>query len=607
MALTQLKYIKDNVNVVNAFLGVNKGLHIGENEFSDMSNMTNDYYPVLSTRKKRGIIMDLHKPQAMMGGRYLTYIDNNKLYYDFSMIKELPELEQERQLVMMGAYLCIFPDGIIYNTYTKEFSEIKNETHTTSTVTMRMCKLDGTEFNDENTYIGKEEPTDKEKYPYWLDTSSNTVILKMWSSTYSMWTSVATTYVKIASEGIGKGFKEYDAVKVSGINTKGYNDYDFNDTLIVYAADEDYIIVAGLIDLYYTQEGEVTVQRELPELDYVCELDNRIWGCSSKKHEIYACKQGDPTNWNFYGGFDSDSYAATVGTQDDFTGAAAYGGYVFFFKEDGMHKLYGSRPSNYEMLWKPGRGVQKGCSKSIAVVNEVLFYKSRDAICAYDGSTDTISDKLGIEPYYEAVGAGYRSKYYISMRDADYHYKLYVFDMTKGTWCIEDANRIKYMAYADNGNYFIDASNTLFVINNEKIFTNYFPSEWELGDTYTYPNENLYPGKIVSGTLEENIEWDLTTGDLGLDNPYNKYVKRVNIRLLLDNETKIKIEVEYDTSGEWEYVGEYYCRHKRSYELPIAVRRADHIRLRLSGFGNVKIYSIAKAVEAGSGETNGES
>ncbi len=596
VTLPEINIKSDSVTMISQFLGVNKGLRINDSEFEDMTNMTLDYYPVLSDRKKRGVLEALDKPMGMVGGKYLAYIDDNKLYYDFSLVKELEKTDKERQLVIMGAYLCIFPDGLIYNTYDDSFTTIENTVVTSDTVTMRMCKLDGTEFTSSNTHIGTTAPSDTSTYPYWLDTSnSKSVILKMWSDTYSMWTSVATTYVKISATGIGKGFQEYDSVKFSGIKIKGYNDYDFNDTLIVYACDDDYLVVAGLMDLYYTQTTAVTVERTLPEMDFVCELDNRLWGCSSANHEIYACKQGSPWNWNAFAGLDSDSYAATVGSQGDFTGCAAYGGFVFFFKEDGFHKLYGTKPSNYEMLWKPCRGLQSGCNKSIAIVNEVMFFKSRDAVVAYDGSEDTISDKLGPEPFYDAVAVGYRNKYYISMRDAEYNYKLYVYDVTKGAWTIEDKKHLIYAAYADNGTYIVDSDNNMYVINNEKIYKKYFPSA-EL-----YPAETLYPGNIVEGEMEGTLEWSITTGDLGLDNPYYKYVKRINIRMNLDVGAKVKFEVQYD-SGDWEYITEVYSSKKRSFEIPIIVRRADHLKLRLSGWGGFKLYSIAKAIESGSGD-----
>ena len=39
---------------------------------------------------------------------------------------------------------------------------------------------------------------------------------------------------------------------------------------------------------------------------------------------------------------------------------------------------------------------------------------------------------------------------------------------------------------------------------------------------------------------------------------------------------------------------------KRSYSMPIPVKRCDHFKIRLSGFGNIKLYSIAKSEEEGS-------
>lgn len=599
--LPNLKASRDNVTMVNTFLGLNKGPVIKETEFSDMRNMTNDYYPVMASRKQRGLIRRLTKPQGILGGKYLSYVDDNKLYYDESFVMQLEETDKERKMVQMGALLCVFPDGVVYNTNTKTIERVRNKRESAGTVTMRMCKLDGTEFTDKNTHIGTTEPQDKSAFPYWLDTSGSTVILKMWSPTYAMWTSVATTYVKISATGIGTGFKDYDAVTFSGITIKGYNDYDFNKSLIVYKAAEDYMIVAGMIDLYHTQTETVTAERKLPDMDYVCELDNRIWGCSSDNHEIYACKLGDPTNWNCYAGLNSDSYAATVGSQDDFTGCCSYGGYVYFFKEDGYHKLYGTKPADYTMVWKSCRGVQKGSDKSIAIVNDVMIFKSRDAIVAYDGSQTTISEKLGVEPYYEAVAIGYRNKYYVAMRDVDYNYLVYVYDITKGTWNVEDEKMFRYAAYADNGAYFVDKEYDLYVINNEKIYMKYFPSESDLEEIYMFPNDGLYPGNIASGKLEDIIDWSITTGDIGLDNPYRQYLKRLNIRMQLEANSKVLFEIEYDSSGEWEYITEYYTSKKRSCEIPIAVKRSDHVRLRISGRGFFRLFSIAKAVETGSG------
>lgn len=606
--LTTTKNSKEKLAVISAFSGVNKNVRIAEDEFADMKNMTNDYYPAFGNRKKRGIIDTLTKPMGFCGGDKLAFVDNNALYYDFAKVMDLETTDKERQLVMMGAYLCVFPDGVVYNVIDHTTQTIANENTTTTAITMQMCKLDGTPFTSSNTSIGTTEP-DHTTYSYWLDTSvADKVVLKMWSSEYSMWTTYPTTYVKISATNIGKGFKEYDSAKISGILIKGYNDYNFNDNMIIYACADDYIIVAGLMDLLYTQAATspVTVKRELPKMDYVCEYNNRIYGCrygdnndNEFVNEIYASKLGDPTNWFAFAGLDSDSYIASCGSQGEFTGCIAYGGYIFFFKEEGFHKLYGTQPSNFQLIWRPCSGVAKGCYKSLAIVNEILMYKSRYGVIAYDGSENKISEKIDTEPYFDAVGAAYRNKYFISMRDNAYKYKLFVFDVNKGTWCIEDELQALDIVYADNTTYIIDFNKTIYAINNEYIYLYNFPS------TDLLPASSLYPGYQNTAPYEDDIQWSFTTADLGFDNPYHKYVKRIILRMQLDISTKLRIEVEYDSSGDWEFVAEHYADKKRSYEIPIQVRRADHIRLRLSGWGEFRLFSITRAVEAGSGEDEG--
>ena len=76
----------------------------------------------------------------------------------------------------------------------------------------------------------------------------------------------------------------------------------------------------------------VTMERRVPDFDFVTEQGNRVWGCSRKENTIYACALGDPTNWYSYRGIASDSYAVSVGSDGAFTGAASCMGYVLFFR-----------------------------------------------------------------------------------------------------------------------------------------------------------------------------------------------------------------------------------------------------------------------------------
>ncbi len=134
---------------------------------------------------------------------------------------------------------------------------------------------------------------------------------------------------------------------------------------------------------------DVTAQRRVPDLDWLTEHNNRVWGCSSTENVIYACKLGDATNWFSYRGTAADSYAVTVGSDGAFTGAATCMGYVLFFKENGLHKLYGTKPSDYQMSSIQCSGVAKGAHQSLCVINETLYYLSMDGVMAWDGSLPT--------------------------------------------------------------------------------------------------------------------------------------------------------------------------------------------------------------------------
>lgn len=638
MQLPEIQNTNDNLQVTGEFLGVNLGCRIADGEFSDMSNMTNDYYPALGNRKKRAVLGQLTKPQGILGGKYFTYVNDDKLYRDEVFVCNLDSLGIERQLVSMGAYIIVFPDGIMYNTYDGTTDRIDCCKTSSANPTFNLCKLDGTNYDSTNTVTSNTAPTDKTKY--WIDTSAEPVVIKMYSTNTSEWVSIPTTYVKISAEGIGQGFSSYDAATISGVDSTApvYNNWNINGSNIIYDAGKDFIVVAGLIDKVFTNSKPITIERKAPAMDFVCELNNRLYGCSSQKHEVYACKLGDPKNWSFYGGLDSDSYAATVGTQSDFTGAISYNGAVYFFKDDGYHRIYGTKPSNFEVVWKPCRGVQGGSEKSLVIFNDYLVWKSREGIILFDGSTNLVSDKLGPEPLYDAVAGSYRNKLYVSMRDNDYKYRNYVYDLVKKTWCIEDGYRYQYIGYANGGMYAIDDKNIVYVINAEKVYKKLFPIKKYLADGVTENPEaifpisvtkkrrtdssgeyvldkdgnyiwddvttpatnGIYPSYIISGTVEDRFEWYFVSGDLGLDNPYQKYIKRLDLRVALGADAYMKVEAMYDDSDVWEECIRYYCTKKRTHTIAIPVVRCDHLKLRFSGQGDIKLYSIAKVIESGS-------
>ena len=65
-------------------------------------------------------------------------------------------------------------------------------------------------------------------------------------------------------------------------------------------------------------------------------------------------------------------------------------------------------------------------------------------------------------------------------------------------------------------------------------------------------------------------------------------------------DAKVKIFLEYDSSGLWEYAGTIRLPFTGSTVIPVIPRRCDHLRMRLEGRGDVRIFSIARILEQGS-------
>lgn len=596
------------------FLGYNHTIRTADGEFYEMQNMTADYYPVLATRKKRGIVKQTEKPQGLFCKDALCYIDNNHLYINGNEIEPFMQVSGgnncEYQLVGMGAYLLVFSklkNGLqngwyinTENTSEHGFIDKVNEITPNNSVyiTYNMCGKNGVEYNfSDNTsenyvYVSNVAPQNPKNGDKWLDTSGTTHYLKIYAATTSMWATVSTTYVKISYPNIGIGFKSGDAVSISGLECSSakYGEKAneqikiLNTNMIIQSIDEEsetpqWIVVTGILDKICIQNtGKAVFSRQAPYMDFICECNNRLWGCrygsnrnGETVNEIYACKQGDFKNWFCYAGISTDSYAASVGSDGVWTGCVHYGSYVLFFKENCIHKMYGTMPSNYQLIEQKVRGLQRGSEKSLCIVNETLFYKSASDICYYDGSLPVgISNNLGEESYSNAVAGSIGNKYYISMQDSKNNWHMFVYDIAKSMWHREDNTRVSEFCRDGSNLYFINA------------------------DTNELMN-------ICGGiNTEKDFKWYAQTGAIGYSYPDNKYIGRILIRLSKPISSEVRIYISYDDQTENELVASLNGGGIRSFSIPIMPRRCDHFSVRFEGCGECKIYSISKTLELGS-------
>lgn len=588
MKYPQLQPTVTSRSIVDTFLGYNHNARISDGEFYDMRNLVSDVSPVLSPRKARGLFLQSGNVQGMIAKDSLCYIDGSYFVmnaYRVDMGLSTSDDDCPKQLISMGAYVIILPDKKYINTANlTDWGKIDAEVTTTAPVTFSPCKQDGTAFSP--NYIQPTEPEGPENMALWMDTSATPHSLKQWSDSAGMWSSIATTYIRIQCTGIGKAFSQYDGITITipdGLTEDTAAQLkELNGSAIVYAKDDDFIAVVGILDEETTIEEHITVSRKMPVMDFVIENDNRLWGCRYGQNnngdvvnELYACKLGDFRNWNCYMGISTDSYAVSLGSDGQFTGAITHAGYPIFFKENCMHKVYGQIPANFQVQTTACRGVQKGCSRSLAIVNEILYYKSQHAICAYDGSLPAeISYSLGDVQYCNAVAGAHGNKYYVSMQNTTSgEWDFLVYDTAKGMWHKEDNLQAAQLCSCRD-------------------------------DLYC----SLPDGKIItilgSGeAYEENVAWMAQTGIINASLPERQYLQRISIRMILEPGSQVSILVQYDSCGEWENLGNMVGSNLRSFTFPVRPRRCDHLRLRIEGLGKAMIFAITKTISGGSDKT----
>mgnify|MGYP005794084493 FL=1 len=240
-----------------------------------------------------------------------------------------------------------------------------------------------------------------------------------------------------------------------------------------------------------------------------------------------------------------------------------------FFKGDTIHKVFGNKPSNYQVnTSSPMRGVREGCEKTLCVVNETLLYVSRNDVCSYDGAQpESISDNLKDLGFQAGAAGQYNGKYYASLQDKSGKWGLYVFDLAKQMWHKEDELHARFMAYGDGELYCIDEKGNLFTIVGER---------------------------------QEVIPWMMESGDLLEGSVQYKHVKRLMFRLQMGPGAEANVWLSYDNSPQWHKAATCVAERYRTYVLNVVPARCQSYRVRLTGYGEVALIALAKAIGEGS-------
>ena len=567
--------------VTDTFAGYNHNLRIADGEFYEMENLTSDYYPLLSQRAQRAEVMNLSDVQGLLAKDALAWIKDGILYYNGLTMEPamygVTLADGEKQMVSMGAYICVFPDGWYFNTEDDTDNGFMGRENTINcaqtALSIKICTVEGEII----TIAHRQQamPEDPANDAYWLDTGKHE--LKQWSAVQSQWVSIPTVYVKLEANGIGTGFKKADGIYLSGLD--GTDQVEkLNGSHVLQEVGPNFLVIIGIIDEDASQStGTVKAARRVPKMDYVTESGNRLWGCrygvsdGKTVNELYCCKLGDFKNWECFQGVSTDSWRASCGSDGRFTGAATLADSPIFFKEDCFHRVYPSAQGAHRVVEQKARGVQRGSERSLTVIADRLYYKARDGVCVYDGSLPyLISDAFGTELYRKAAAGGVRGKYFISMQDSTDVWHLFVYDTLKGLWHREDGMHAVQFAALDDELYMLR-------------------EDGELVTAYG-----------SGGVKETNVSWSATSGIMTCGLVGKKYISRLNLRMQLPRGSACDFWIEYDSCGQWVHAGHMDGWGLRTFLLPIRPQRCDHLRFRMTGKGPFKLFSLSRILESGS-------
>lgn len=462
----------------------------------------------------------------------------------------------DKTLVNIGAYIVILPDWSLINTADTE-----------NPVTMAKGAVltgDLLEYNQNQT-----KPTVSIYKLFYVDAPTTEVTasgLAVGDSVKLSWTYGKRKMSKqLTINNIG-----IESYTGSGMTSIGFDTSDMPNTMWFYTEGR------AMDQFRVPRITGATIQRVMPDLDYVVEYNNRLWGCSSKNHEIYCSKLGEPLVWGAYSGISTDSWAATVGTDGDFTGACVFNGCVLFFKEDCVHSVYGTKASNFTITTYTVRGVQKGSAKSLCISEGLLYYKAPEGIFTFNGSASSRFDGKLCVDRDSRTACGTADDRYIVMAMSDG--TVFYYDKLHSVW---------YNRTLPNVISMHNFSGSLYAITKD--------SNRAMQKVMLTTDVGM--SGIMTETAFEAVTGELCRGELTSTSSYSRKAMHTVIKKLTMSleewhqqgvsSVQFTVSVQYD-GGDWQTVYSYDGTAEEADNnvvtlIPTIPMRCQRLRIKISG------------------------
>lgn len=505
-----------------AFRGINYSDQTQDGELRDALNVSARRLPYLATRKGREKLEEYAGATAMAARGVLAVVQGTQLLYDGEVVGQV--IQGEKQFAVVGNKLVIWPDKTYLDLETKTIQALAASVTGT-----------GASFKADDGVL----------------------------TSGSGWMDLTTL------------FKAGDGVSISGCKEAGNNQ-----DLVIKSVTKSTLTFGANVLKDATETGSITIERKIPDLDYICASENRLWGCSNQTQTIYGSALGDPTNFFVYEGVSTDSYAASVGSEGEFTGCCKHASSVLFWKQTKLHKLLGSYPAEYVLYDYSIEGLQAGCHKSLQVINEVLYYLGTHGVYAYSGGMPTlISACFGERSFTKGVAGTDGEAYYLSAWERG-RCQLMVYETKSGLWMKED--EVDAVDFARMGK-------DLYLLSRD-------------GGIY----------KMDSGLDDKNLKWMAQFTPFYETLEGRKRFSKLLLRLELPKGTWMKAEMRCD-GGRWREAGTVVGGEKATakgrggpaggpdgVQLRLPISRCDQFELRLSGCGPCTLQAMMLEYRVGS-------
>ncbi len=509
MKLPEIPYaMQKNKSELVAMRGINFSDILQDGDLAESKNVSARRFPYISTRRAR------EKQSGYSGCTALTAWDNliavcgTALLYNGSQVGTVTA--GEKQFVVVNTKLVIWPD--------KKYLDLK----TFDLVSLaQTASGTGAEF----------------------ETNSITI----------SWAGVDLTTL----------FNVGDGITISGCSAQEANNKD----VVIKGLTATTITVSDDTFTAASEPGAITFERKVPDMDFICESENRLWGCSSTTQTLYASALGDPTNFNVFQGLSTDSYALAVGSEGDFTGCCRLSSSILFWKQNKLHKMLGSYPAEYALYTYDIEGLREGCHKSLQVINEVLFYMGLHGVYAYSGGTPSlVSANFGEKEFTDAIAGNDGDSYYLSVKDGN-SYRLMIYETRSSIWVNEDDIRCVQFARLGKDLYFAD----------------------DEGDVYLADN----------GEDDPDILWSAQFTPFYETIQGRKVFSKVLFRVELPKKSYIVVEARQD-GGAWREVGRIAGTKTDVVSMRVPLTRCDKFEIKISGKGPCAILSMLREFGIGS-------